>query len=67
MNSFSNPEDNVVGKNEPNIDLSDTLKYSIGVGALWASPVGPMELTVAKPMSDPDKNPMIQFTMGANL
>lgn len=67
VNSFSNPEDNVVGKNEPSIDLSDTLKYSVGIGAVWASPVGPMELTLAKPMSDPDKSPMIQFTMGANL
>lgn len=67
VNSFSNPEDNVVGRNEPSIDLSDTLKYSIGIGALWASPVGPMEITLAQPMSDPDKSPMIQFTMGANL
>ncbi|MAZ39853.1 MAG: hypothetical protein CMF49_07000 [Legionellales bacterium] len=67
VNSFSNPEDNLVGRKQPDIDLKDTLKYSAGVGIVWASPVGPMEVTVAQPLSDPDKKPRLQFTMGANL
>ncbi|MBB70784.1 MAG: hypothetical protein CMF50_00095 [Legionellales bacterium] len=67
VNSFRNPEGNVVGKKQPNIDLNEVLKYSAGVGALWASPVGPMEVTVAKSITDSHKKPKLQFSMGTTL
>jgi len=67
VNSLTSPENSVVGRKQSHIDLNQILKYSAGVGVVWASPVGPMELTVAKPITDSHKKPRIQFTMGANL
>lgn len=67
VNSFKNPEDTVVGVDQPNINLSDLLKQSVGIGAVWVSPVGPMELTLAKPLSDSGKSLSLQFSMGAGV
>jgi Outer membrane protein len=67
VNSFTNPQKDVVGPKQPNIVLSDILKTSVGVGVVWVSPVGPMELTFAKPVTDPGKAIRIQFTMGTGL
>lgn len=67
VNSLTNPGDSVVGPKQPNIVLSDLLKQSVGIGAVWVSPVGPMELTLAKPLSDLGKSISIQFSMGTGL
>lgn len=67
VNSLSNPKGKALGRPRNSIDLSDLLKYSAGIGVVWVSPVGPIELTVAKPLTDSSKNPRLQFTMGANL
>lgn len=39
----------------------------VGAGIMWASPIGPIEITVAKAMSLPGKPMRIQFTMGPDL
>ena len=65
VNSLTNPQDHVVGKDQPHIDLSELLKRSVGIGVMYASPVGPIELTLAKPITDDHKSLSIQFTMGA--
>jgi translocation and assembly module TamA len=67
VNSLTNPAGSVVGPKQPNIILSDILKQSVGLGAVWVSPVGPMELTLAKPLSDPGKSVSLQFSMGTGL
>lgn len=67
VNSLTNPGDSVVGPKQPNIVLSDILKQSVGIGAVWVSPVGPMEVTLAKPLSDPGKSVSLQFSMGTGL
>lgn len=67
VNSLTNPQDETVGPKEPHVDLSELLKRSLGVGVMYASPVGPIELTVAKPLSDSHKGFSIQFIMGGNI
>lgn len=66
VNSLSNPESKIIGKPR-SIDMSELLKYSIGIGVVWVSPVGPIEITLAKPITDSSKSVRLQFTMGANL
>lgn len=61
------PAGDAVGKDQPNIILSDLLKASTGIGVIWVSPVGPVELTLAKPLTDPGKSVALQFTMGTGL
>jgi len=67
VNSLTNPAGTAVGTKQPNVILSDLLKQSVGIGAVWVSPVGPMELTLAKPLSDPHSSLSLQFSMGAGL
>ncbi len=67
VNSLSNPKGKALGRPRSSVDLSDLMKYSVGFGVVWVSPVGPIELTLAKPITDSSKHPHIQFTMGANL
>ncbi|NNM59460.1 MAG: BamA/TamA family outer membrane protein [Legionellales bacterium] len=67
VNSLTNPEGSAVGVKQQGIDLSVLLKQSVGIGAVWVSPVGPMELTLAKPLNDPGKSYSLQFSMGAGL
>lgn len=45
------------------------LRYSVGVGATWLSPLGALSFSLAKPMNakDGDQEQVFQFTIGANL
>ena len=38
-----------------------------GFGIIWASPVGPIEITLARAISEPGHPKRLQFTMGTNL
>lgn len=67
VNSLTNPKNKAIGRKLPNVNLSDLLKYSAGVGIVVVTPVGPVELTIAKPLTDSHKRPRLQFTMGSNL
>ncbi|MCD6045167.1 MAG: tamA [Gammaproteobacteria bacterium] len=66
INNFGNPQYNVNGVQQSNADLSELIKKSVGIGVMYASPVGPIELTVAKPL-EADKGFSIQFIMGGNI
>lgn len=46
-------------------DYSDPIKTSLGVGVRWQSPVGPIRLDLAKPISDSGFR--IHFTLGPDL
>ncbi len=43
------------------------LKKGVGIGPAWDSPVGVLELTVARGLDEPGKSIMIQFSMGPDL
>jgi len=43
------------------------LKRGAGIGIVWVSPIGKIELTLAKALSVPGQPNRIQFTMGADL
>ena|GEM_PF-199289 len=43
------------------------LQRSVGVGVVWQSPIGTMELDVAQSTSDPNRAALIQFSIGALL
>ena len=45
------------------------LRYSAGVGAVWLSPIGPFEISYAKPLNakDGDKEQKVQFSIGASF
>lgn len=49
-----------------NVDHPD-LQKSAGVGIIWQSPIGTMELDLAKSLSQHHKKPMLQFSIGALL
>jgi translocation and assembly module TamA len=66
VNNFGNPQYNVNGVQQPDADLSQMIKKSVGIGVMYASPVGPIELTVARPLEH-DKGFSIQFIMGGNI
>ena len=55
------------GPDEP-IQLGD-LRTSVGVGVSWISPVGPLRLALAKPISkfDTDKMQTLQFQIGTSF
>jgi outer membrane protein insertion porin family len=42
------------------------LRYSVGVAALWVSPLGPLKFSVAQPLNTKagDKTEVFQFTFG---
>ncbi|MEZ5454393.1 MAG: BamA/TamA family outer membrane protein, partial [Thiothrix sp.] len=48
---------------------SDEIRYSAGVGAVWLSPIGPFEVSYAKPLNakDGDKEQKVQFSIGASF
>ncbi|GAA4405633.1 outer membrane protein assembly factor BamA [Quisquiliibacterium transsilvanicum] len=50
------------------IDLGD-LRYSVGIGLNWASPVGPMKLSFGFPLNkkDEDRSQRIQFQLGTGF
>jgi outer membrane protein insertion porin family len=45
------------------------IRYSAGVGAVWLSPIGPFELSYAKPLNSKqgDDEQAVQFSIGANF
>jgi outer membrane protein insertion porin family len=45
------------------------LRYSVGIGATWLSPLGALSFSLAKPLNDKDGDEVqvFQFTVGANL
>ncbi len=48
----------------------NNLKRAAGIGVMFATPVGPIELSIARPLHDPTINDhkwRIQFTMGPDL
>lgn len=47
--------------------ITQNLKRGIGLGAVWQSPVGTLELTVAQAQDLPGKPIAIQFSMGPDL
>ena len=56
-----------VGDKNQDVNLNQLLKAGTGVGIVWVSPVGPMELTLAKAVGDSHMKPLVQFTMSTNL
>jgi outer membrane protein insertion porin family len=53
---------------DESISLGD-LRSSVGVGISWISPVGPLRLAYAKPITqfDSDKIQPLQFTIGTTF
>ncbi len=45
----------------------NSLQRGVGVGVVWNSPVGAMELTFAKGVTRPDRSNKIQFNMGTDF
>ncbi|WP_020558818.1 outer membrane protein assembly factor BamA [Thiofilum flexile] len=45
------------------------LRASVGLGAVWVSPFGPLEISVARPLNakDGDDKQVLQFSLGANF
>lgn len=45
---------------------SDDLRYSVGLGLMWVSPLGPLRISVAAPLrkQDLDRTQAFQFTVG---
>ena len=60
-----------VGNVYPSYDdfQADELRYSVGMGATWLSPLGALTFSLAKPLNDKagDETQVFQFTIGANL
>ncbi|MCB1621651.1 MAG: outer membrane protein assembly factor BamA [Thiothrix sp.] len=48
---------------------ADELRYSAGIGVVWLSPIGPLEVSYAKPLNakDGDKEQVVQFSIGASF
>lgn len=48
---------------------ADELRYSAGIGAVWLSPIGPLELSYAKPLNAKagDDEQELQFSIGASF
>lgn len=69
FNSFTNPAEqgSAVGDKNQGVNLHQLLKAGTGVGIVWVSPVGPMELTLAQALGASHMNPLVQFTMGTNI
>ena len=49
--------------------VSSEMRYSAGIGALWLSPFGPLNISFAAPLNDDanDKTQTLQFGMGTNF
>ncbi len=48
---------------------TDELRYSVGIGASWLSPLGALTFSLARPLNDKsgDETQVFQFTFGANI
>lgn len=47
--------------------LFNALQQGLGIGAVWISPIGPINLSVAKAINAPGRPMQIQFSMGPDL
>jgi len=47
--------------------LINNLKKSVGVGLVWRSPIGALEVTLAEALDEPSHPKMLQFSMGPEL
>ena len=47
----------------------ETLRYSAGISAIWISPIGGVEFSMAKPFHDQvtDKKDIFQFSLGSTF
>ena len=54
--------------NDTSINLSQ-LRYSAGIGLSWISPLGPLQLSLAKPLNakDSDNLQIFQFQIGTGF
>ncbi|HKK13136.1 MAG TPA: outer membrane protein assembly factor BamA [Gammaproteobacteria bacterium] len=45
------------------------LRYSVGLAAIWISPMGPLKFSLARPMNDKpgDRTQMFQFSLGTSF
>ncbi len=43
------------------------LHKGAGIGVVWLSPVGSLQLSLAQPLDRPDAPAMVQFSMGPEL
>ncbi len=45
---------------------ADAMRYSVGVAALWVSPLGPLKISVGVPLKKQpqDRKQIFQFTFG---
>jgi outer membrane protein insertion porin family len=59
---------NVFDTIEDSFDVDD-LRYSVGIGVTWLSPIGPLTFSYAEPLNDEsgDKTESFQFRLGATL
>ncbi|WP_435234159.1 autotransporter assembly complex protein TamA [Psychromonas sp. PT13] len=48
-------------------DFSEDFSSSAGIGAVWASPIGPIRFYLAKPLSDSDDSLGFHFMLGPEL
>jgi translocation and assembly module TamA len=48
-------------------DFSEEISTSTGIGAVWASPIGPIRFYLAKPLSDGDDSLAFHFMLGPEL
>ena len=51
-----------------NIDLAD-LRYSVGIGVSWISPLGPLKFSLAAPIGDKENDEIerFQFQIGTGF
>jgi translocation and assembly module TamA len=43
------------------------LRSSIGIGARWQSPLGPVRVDIAEPLDGPDRGARLHITLGPDL
>lgn len=48
-------------------DFSDQISTSTGLGVIWSSPVGPIRLYIAKPLTDTSNSLALHFMIGPEL
>jgi translocation and assembly module TamA len=47
--------------------FNEGLKQGLGLGIVWVSPIGPINLSLARAMNSPDHPLLLQFSMGPDL
>ena len=61
---------NILGLSDPNltyIQQDNTLRYSVGAGVTWYTPIGPISISYANPLNDKagDRTEKVQFQIGS--